>query len=170
MVRKGNLGRRLYLWLTTSHRDKINRRDIISERAYARSVRDKVHTVNDVFHLAGHKDAVHGVEATTLQFGEVAWSFLVLPAVFAVAMIVLIVRPGSNERLESLDAKRKVFEHDALRSAQKNAESQALLRETKSSLHGEKEATAPEDDTLSQVNSLIGELNTLLEKQKLLSK
>ena len=93
LLRRG-WSRRIYRWLTTSARDLRNRVDDVgSNLQAARRARNEVQQVNDFFHAAGKgMSRAATVEGITLQ-GEdegVAWSFLLLPAIFVVGLLTFI--------------------------------------------------------------------------------
>ncbi|RHW70866.1 hypothetical protein DPX39_080022500 [Trypanosoma brucei equiperdum] len=77
-------------FLTTSSRDRWNRRDVICPRQYAREYRNRFQKVNDAFHSAGKKGRMYSFEAITLQFSGVEWSYLILPATLALFVIIFI--------------------------------------------------------------------------------
>ncbi|KPA84117.1 putative mitochondrial hypothetical protein [Leptomonas pyrrhocoris] len=125
-------GRRLYLWLTTSTRDRRNRIDDVGAPLQAaRRERNKVQRVNDVFHAAGMGTSrAASLEGITLQGrGEgLAWSFLLLPACFAVGFFAFISLYHRGERRAQQLAAESAWQRQLGKAADKKAAAIAALR------------------------------------------
>ncbi|KPI83027.1 hypothetical protein ABL78_7955 [Leptomonas seymouri] len=125
-------GRRLHLWLTTSARDRQNRIDDVGGNLQAaRRERNRIQRVNDLFHSAGmgasHADSLEGI--TMQGRGEsVAWSFLLIPTVFAVGVLTIISLCCRGERRAQQQAAESAWQHQLSLSADRKAAADAALR------------------------------------------
>ena len=130
LLRRG-WSRRIYRWLTTSARDHRNRVDDVgSNLQAARRARNEVQQVNDFFHAAGKgMSRAATVEGITLQ-GEdegVAWSFLLLPAIFVVGLLTFISQYRRGERLTQQLAAEAAWQQQLQETEKKNAAAEAAL-------------------------------------------
>nr|CCC92000.1 conserved hypothetical protein [Trypanosoma congolense IL3000] len=90
--------------LTTSPRDRWNRRDVVCPKQYAQEYRRRFQGVNDVFHGAGKGGKTASLEGVTLQFRGVEWSYMIFPAALAMFVVVAIDIARRNRRPEELAA------------------------------------------------------------------
>lgn len=131
-VARRGWGRRVYLWLTTSPRDKKNRVDDVSGHLQAaRRERNHVQRVNDLFHTAGMGvGRPFSREGITLQGrGEgMAWSFVLIPAAFALALLLFISQYRRGERVAEQRAAEAAWQEHLAEVAEKKAAADAALR------------------------------------------
>lgn len=159
-----SLRRRAYLWLTTSSRDRINRKDFMSQRAMALSHRNRIHKVNDAFHQAGQQGDLNSYASITLQHKDNAWGFLILPATFCCLLILFISTYGSGERSAMRDERRRIFEKRAAATAARAADAKRDLAVTRERLPGEMEELHVSDEERALADQLDDNLQTLSSK------
>ncbi|GET88669.1 hypothetical protein, conserved [Leishmania tarentolae] len=122
---RNNWRRRLYLWLTTSTRDRENRIDDVGTHLQAAlRERNKVHRFNDVFHASGMwrhgRDTMDGLLLQGMGKG-LAWSFVIIPACFVLTFIVCItLYCGGDRRAQKNNAQEK-WNHHLLEAVQQRA-------------------------------------------------
>ncbi|CAM36533.2 conserved hypothetical protein [Leishmania braziliensis MHOM/BR/75/M2904] len=115
----------IYLWLTTSSRSRYNRTDDVGTFLQAaRRERNKVQSINDLFHTCGrqhhHCDTLEGI---TLQGrGEgLAWGFMMIPACFTLTFIASITLYRWGDRLAVQKHTQEEWQHCLLEASQNRA-------------------------------------------------
>ncbi|CAG9574116.1 conserved hypothetical protein [Leishmania major strain Friedlin] len=124
--------RRIYLWLTTSTRDRRNRTDDVGTHLQAaRRERNKVHRVNDLFHASGMwhhpRDTLEGIILQGMGRG-LAWSFVIVPACFVLTFIVCITSYRGGDRRARQQHAQEEWQHHLLEAVQKRAAAEKELQ------------------------------------------